>query len=106
MYGRGKFDEIIEIWSTYNTKNEFGEEEHEYNFRNFAKAHVRYDSGERLIENNEVIYTYVRRFEIADYVDVDEYDRIKYKHKFYRILNIQPIKKDRILIIQCELIND
>lgn len=106
MYSAGRFDEMIEVWQTYVTENDYNEQVNEFNFKNRARAHVRYDSGQRLIENNEIFYSYVRTFEVRDYVDVNEFNRIKYKGKFYRILNIQPIKKDRILIIQTELIND
>ena len=105
-YGAGQFNEIIEIWSTFITKNEFGEQENEFNFRNQARAKVKFDSGERLIENNEIFYSYVRTFVVRDYVDVKEFDRIKYKKQFYRILNIQPIHNDRTLVIQTELINE
>lgn len=106
MQKRGQLNEFIEIWQSYITNNEYNEQVNEFNFKNRARCKVRYDKGERLIENNEIFYSYVRTFIVDDFVDVTNFNRIKYKGEFYQIQNIQPIKKDRILIIQASLIND
>lgn len=106
MQPAGQFNERIEIWQTYITRNEFGEEVNEFNFKNVARCKVRFDKGERLIENQEIFYSYIRTFVVRDYVDINEFNRIKYKNHFYRVLNIQPIEKEKVLIIQTELVND
>lgn len=106
MQKRGQLNEFIEIWQSFITKNEFGEQVNEFNFKNRARCKVRYDSGQRLIQNQEIFYSYIRTFIVDEFVDINEFNRIKYKGQFYQINNIQHIVKDRILIVQTSILND
>lgn len=72
-----------------------------------TRARVTNNRGVRQQENNEVIYDYTVTFHIRSYHKIDEYMRIKYNGKFYRILNIVPPER-RINEIQidAQLINE
>lgn len=102
----GKLSEHIEIYSPNVVRNEFGEQHIEYILKNETKANKVNLRGSRTVENNEVVYNYVKLFEVRIYVDVNEFDRIKYDSKFYRILNIDKDKELQKITIECELVNE
>lgn len=76
------------------------------NFIKQTKANVTYTSGNRVNENNEIIFAYEVVFKVRIYHQIDERMRIIWKNKKYRILSIEPNKKLQILTIKAELIND
>jgi hypothetical protein len=71
-----------------------------------TKARLVHNGGNRVIENNEVFFSHSKTFQVRDYVPVDDYDRIKWDNKYYRILNIEPDKERMNKTIQGELIDD
>lgn len=102
----GKLTERIEIYSPHITINEVGEQATEYILKNTTKANVVHKSGSRNIENDEIVYNYNKTFEVRIYIDVDEFDRIKWGNKYYRILDIDTNKELQKITIQAELVND
>lgn len=102
----GILNEIIEIYSPHVIKNDFGEQVMEYRFKNKTRARKVNKSGSRNLENHEIVYNYIKTFEVRIYVDVDNFDRIKYNDKFYRILDIDTNREMQNITIQCELINE
>lgn len=71
-----------------------------------TRARIINDSGNRSIENDEVVYNYDKTFEIRTYVDVEELDLIKWNNKFWRILEIEIDKPKQTKTIKCVLKND
>ena len=102
----GQLNDNIEIYSSYLTKNEIGEQVEEWIMKNKTKARIIHNSGSRSIENYEIVYNYVRTFQVRIYVDVNELDRIKWDNRFYRILNIDKDKERQLITITTEIINE
>lgn len=72
-----------------------------------TRARVINNKGARQQENNEVIYDYTITFCIRSYHKIDEYMRIKYNGRFYRILNIiPPERRINQIQIDAQLINE
>ena len=71
-----------------------------------TRARVNWNSGARTNENNEIFYGYNVTFSIRSYHKVDDYMRIKWNGKFYRILNIIPDKRLNELKIDTEVVNE
>ena len=101
----GKLTERIEIFSPAITKNDVGEQSTEYVFKYSTRADVKQTRGSRDIENREIVYNYSRTFEVRIYVKVEEFDRIKWKGKFYRILDIDTNRELQKITIETELVN-
>lgn len=102
----GQLTEKIEIYTSHLTKNDVGEQVNKWILKNSTKAHIINNSGVRSEENNEIVYTYTKIFEVRIYIDIDEFDRIKYKNKYYRILNIDTNKDLQKIAIHTELVNE
>lgn len=102
----GKLTEKIEIFTPKITKNDVGEQSTEYILKLTTKANIQHIKGNRDIENNEVVYNYSRTFEVRIYVDVNEFDRIKWKDKYYRILDVDTNKELQQITILTELVNE
>lgn len=75
------------------------------NFKN-TRANVTYSNGNRVNENNEIIFAYNIIFKIRYYHKIKECMRIIWNEQKYRILSIQPDKHRQYKIINTELIND
>ena len=102
----GKLTELIEIYSPHITVNDVGEKSTEYVLKNTTKANVIHNKGSRDIENDEIVYKYQKTFEVRIYVDVGEFDRIKWGSKYYRILDIDTNKELQKITIQTEVVNE
>lgn len=102
----GLLQETINIIRPTTLKNEYGEEDTEWKLIYTTKARLVHNSGSRNNENGEIFYAYVKTFEVRDHVPVEEFDRIEWNTKLFRILDIEPDKHQRKLTIKTELIND
>lgn len=102
----GKLTERIEIYSPHIIVNDVGEKSTEYVLKNTTKANVIHNKGSRDIENDEIVYNYQKTFEVRIYVDVGEFDRIKWGNKYYRILYIDTNKELQKITIQTEVVNE
>lgn len=71
-----------------------------------TKANVTYHSGNRINENQEVIYDYEVDFTIRFYHEVDEYMRIFWKGRQYRILSIEKNLYKQSQLIRTEEVNE
>ena len=91
------------------TKNQYGQEETDWIDCISTRANVRFNSGNRVTENNEIIHTYTVTFTVRRYHNIDEFMRILWKGKTYRILSIEDNNEDRTkqsITIIGELINE
>ena len=102
----GKLTEIIEIHKPDIIKNDVGEQMTEYFYKYKTKANKLNNSGGRSLDNHEILYSYNLTFEIRYYIDINEFDRVKYNNKFYRILSIDKNKLLQKITIITELINE
>lgn len=102
----GLLSEIITIKRRVTTTNESGQKEHKYVKLRSTRARVIYSSGNRNIENKDIIWDYQYKFEVWDYVDINEKDIIEHDTKEYRIKSINHDKHQQKLIITTELITE
>ena len=102
----GLLSEIITIKRRVTKVNESGQKEHNYENLRTTRARVIYSSGNRNIENKDIIWDYQFKFEVWDSVDINEKDLIVYDKKEYRIKSINHDKHQQKLIITTELITE
>lgn len=105
----GKLNNYVVIEGLKTNKNEFGEEESSiYTEKLKTRCDILNDGGNRTNENGEIIYSYNKTFIFYDYMDnfIDEYDRIIYKNKPYRILSKDLVKETKALYVRTELVNE
>ena len=74
-------------------KNEYGQEETIWSNYINTRSQVKYKSGNRITENNEIINTYTVEFIVRRYHKIDEFMRILWKNRKYRILAINEDKQ-------------
>lgn len=102
----GLLNELVEIYKPSIESNEFGEQVQVYIKRVDTRAQVIYDSGNRGVSNNEVIYNYQKTFKFRRYIELMENYQLKYKGKMYRILSIEDIRQYNHKVVRAELINE
>lgn len=102
----GLLKEKIDIITPEITTNDYGEQTTEWVLKYSTRAKLVHTSGNRIQPNGEIFYSYVKTLEIRDYVPVDDFDRIVWNNKQYRILDIEPNEDQMKKIIRMELVND
>ena len=98
-------ENITVLYPNININN-VGEQTTEYIEKCKTKAKVEHSTGNRNIENNEIVFDYTKVFKTRYYLQINEYDRILWDNKQYRILSIEPNKEYKELTIIAELIHD
>ena len=88
----GLLNESIEILSSVVSTNDFGEETTEWVTSYTTRARLVHNGGGRTNENGEVFYASMKVFQIRDYVPIDDFCRILWNDRVYRILDIEPDK--------------
>lgn len=102
----GLLKEDITVLTAVISVNDFGEESTEWVTKYQTKARLVNKSGNRTIQNAEVIYDYIKELEVRGYVPINDFDRILWNGKIYRILEILERKEYNSKIINVEVIND
>ncbi len=102
----GLLKEQIEIKSPVIVKNDYGEQTTEWESKYTTRARLIHTSGGRAITNDEVFYGHIKTLEVRQYVPVDDFDRIIWNNKEYRVLDIEPDESQMKKIIRIELVND
>ena len=100
----GLLTEPITFLKADIVKNQYGQEETYWDNHIITRGYVKFNSGNRVTENNEIINTYIVKFIVRRYHNIDEFMRIRWKNKLYRILCIETEKQS--ITITGELIND
>lgn len=98
----GTLNEPISVYYSYISKNNFGEEEETLTKKFDTRASVWHRSGGRRITNDSLVYDYSKTIQVRYYVDIDDFDIIKWGDKYYRILDIEPNKRDMCKTINIE----
>lgn len=103
----GKLNQRVEFWSLHQSEDVYGHREDDYELSFSTKASIKYNNGNRLIENQEIFFDNTLTFKIRSYCPVQDTDRIKYRNKWYRILFVNDeYNNRREKIITAELINE
>lgn len=102
----GLLKEKIDIITPNITTNDYGEQTTEWEHKYSTRARLIHTSGNRIEPNGEIFYSYTKTLEIRDYVPVDDFDRIVWNEKQYRILDIEPDEGQMKKILRVELVND
>lgn len=85
----GLLTEPITFKKAVITKNQYGQEETYWDNHIVTRGNVKFNSGNRVTENNEIVNTYTVTFTVRSYHKLDEFMRILWKGKLYRILSIE-----------------
>lgn len=102
----GQLNTLIEIQRKHIDISESGAQLECWHRHIKTKSSVKYLSGSRKIDNTEIFFENMTEFKIRYYHDVKHTDRIYYNDSLYRIISINPNKKENCLTIQTELINE
>lgn len=88
------------------TKNEYGQEVTYWENYIITRGNVKYNTGNRTIENQEIINTYTVIFTVRSYHKIDESMRVLYNKRLYRILSIDEDRLKQSTTIIGELVNE
>ena len=102
----GRLNEVIKIYKPQETINEYGEREMEYVYLYATRAKVEYNSGNRVNENNELVFVYNKNFQVRSYVPLLETYQIEWQGKRYRILTLEHRREYNDIVVNTELINE
>lgn len=102
----GRLNEIVEIWRSQVTVNEYGERDEEDVYVCKTRAAVRNTSGGRSEPNNEIFYTYSFEFLLRSYIPVVDTDRIKWQGNMYMINSLQHRRESNDIQIFATKINE
>ena len=104
---RGKLKEKVIFERCIVSIDEYSHEEYTYVYAFSTRAQVKFNNGNRLIDNQEIFYENTVTFIVSDYIPYEETMRIKYRDKYYRILSVNNEKvPTRKIEIIAELINE
>lgn len=102
----GSLRHIITIEEPIITSNDYGSQDVEWKEIINTRAEVIFNKGQRDSEGTEVYYDYNTTFKIRYYHNINDYMRIKYDGKYYRILSIQKEFYTQSVTIITELVNE
>lgn len=106
MRRAGLLNELIEIYTKTIVKDEYGQEVEELTLKQTTRAKLVHNNGNRSLENEEIVHNYNKTFTVRYYVDIDDYDVIKWNGKYYRVLDVEPNREYQQKVINTEKIND
>lgn len=100
-------EQILIQRQTWKTNEDFGNQKTAFwSDHIHTRANVVYKDGMRMDDNNELFFAQHIIFNVRIYHDIQDLDRIVFKQKKYRILNIQDDRTVMRKIITTELINE
>lgn len=102
----GRLNEVVKIYKPMETINEYGERVFEFVYAYTTRAKVEYNTGNRLNENNELVFSYNKTFNVRSYVPLLETYQIEWQGKRYRILTLEFRREYNDIAINTELINE
>ena len=102
----GRLNEVIKLYKPTEVINEYGEREPQFAYCYTTRAKVEFNTGNRVNENNELVFNYNKTFNIRSYVPIDETYQIEWQNKRYRILTLERRREYNDIVINTELINE
>ena len=102
----GQYNEIIKIFKSIETINDYGEREITVQLDYTTRAKHEETSGTRSNENNEIVYDHLKTFYVRSYVPITDTSIIEFDGKRYRVISIDKRKEHNDIKIVTELINE
>jgi SPP1 family predicted phage head-tail adaptor len=102
----GTLNENITILRAEKVRDDYGIDKEEWKEFASTKAAVKYLSGSRTVDVQELFFDERVEFTIRYYHQVSPTDRIKYYGQMYRIISINPDKRANSQTIVTEIINE
>jgi len=102
----GELRHSIKILERTTAKGEFNEDVETYNLLTTLRAAVKFISGNKALNNDEIFSSQTLQFTTHYRAAVTEIMRIEFKSKLYRIISIAEIGFKEGLQINTELINE
>lgn len=102
----GAYENKIRILKHVVERTESGSQEEFWKPDVYTRASLDYHTGSRTDDNHEVFYEYTITFIVHRYVKVEEFDRIMFNNKQYRILSIVDDRHGNHKTIETELVNE
>lgn len=106
MAAAAQYNENIIIYRRALSRNEYGQEQENFNPYRRTKAKVDYINGNKSVENDEIVQNFSKNFTVRSYVDVRTTDRIFWQGNYYRVFNVEIQKANNQIVVQTELINE
>lgn len=102
----GLLNKNVTVLKPVISVNEVGEQTTTYITKFTTKARLQHSLSSRDMENTEIFFNYTEIFTFRSYHDINEFDRLLYMGKTYRIFRITPEPEQMALTVYCELINE
>lgn len=102
----GLLTEGIDIQRPIIERSDYGENTQTWATAISTRAQVKWNSGSRANENNEIVWGNYTDFTVRIYHNVDEQMRLIYRGHKYRIIAINLNRHEQSLTIRTELINE
>lgn len=102
----GRLNEVVRLFRPTETVNEYGERTTVFTNHYTTRAKVEYSTGNKVIENDEIVFSYAKRFFVRSFVPVVETDQLQWQGKNYRILTLEHRREHNDIVINTELINE
>ncbi len=102
----GALNENIEILRSVKERDEYGIDKEQWQIYTQTKAQVKYMSGSKTVDVQEVFFAETVEFTIRYYHQILPTDRVRYYNQLYRIISINPDKRANSQTIVTELINE
>lgn len=102
----GQYNEIIQIYSSTEVENDYGERTVEKTYVMTTRAKVEETSGTRQNENNEIVYNHNKTFYVRSYVPVQDTSILFFQDHYYRVIAIDKRREHNDIKVATELINE
>lgn len=102
----GKLRNRIVFLSRNLTENEYNEQSIEYVTYKETRAQVIYKTGNKTIQNDEIVQIYNTTFVVRYYLQINETMLIEYNNERYRILSIISDAQKQSKTIYTEKVNE
>lgn len=102
----GILNERIKVIRPTISINEYGEKHKDYEVIIETRANVDKRSGNREIQNDEIVYTIQKIFKVRSYHKIENEDIIEWDSKQYRIITIDHDRQRNMKTLITELINE
>ena len=102
----GALNENITILRSVKERDEYGIDKESWEIYCHTKAAVKYVSGSKTVDVQETFFAETVQFTVRYYHIIEMTDRIKYYNQLYRIISINPDKRNNSQTIITELINE
>lgn len=102
----GSLNENITILRSQKNRDEYGIDKESWEVFTKTKASVKYLSGSKTVDVQETFFAETVEFTVRYYHNILPTDRICYYNQQYRIISINPDKRNNSQTLVTELINE